>query len=350
MSQADVSYSCGSCGYPLNLTSSNRITSDIGSGYRKSIKKGSISFNSIDLSRFTQAMVMETHPHMLFVDVMLPVHPVLHIKSLLLLVRFQNLESLSLSGCTNLTDAGLTHLQSYGSNLQFLHLDCCFGITDSGLSLVATGCPSLTVISLYRCFGITDLGLEILASACSSLKDWCSQTLCYVEAESCKFKPEGINGIVSGGGIEYLDVSRLSWSASEDSFAAIGIGSASSLKILNLRMCRFVGDNSIIAIAKGCPLLEEWNLALCHGVRISGWEAIALNCHNLKILHVNRCRNLCDRGLHALRDGCKRLSILYMNGCSRLTSTAIELFKCYRYNVHIKEDEIMCVGPNWAFR
>lgn len=54
MSQADVSYSCGSCGYPLNLTSSNRITSDIASEYQKSVKKGSISFSSVDLSRFTQ--------------------------------------------------------------------------------------------------------------------------------------------------------------------------------------------------------------------------------------------------------------------------------------------------------
>ncbi|XP_034690896.1 uncharacterized protein At4g08330, chloroplastic-like [Vitis riparia] len=59
MSQADVSYSCGSCGYPLNLTSSNRITSGIGSEYRKSIKKGLISFLSVDLSRFTQ--VDEVH-------------------------------------------------------------------------------------------------------------------------------------------------------------------------------------------------------------------------------------------------------------------------------------------------
>lgn len=54
MSLAHVSYSCGSCGYPLNLTSSNRITSGIGAEYRKSIKKGFISFRSIDLSRFTQ--------------------------------------------------------------------------------------------------------------------------------------------------------------------------------------------------------------------------------------------------------------------------------------------------------
>ncbi|KAM7263887.1 hypothetical protein ACFE04_001570 [Oxalis oulophora] len=55
MSQAEeVSYSCGACGYPLNLLSANRITSTIGSKYRKSIKKGYIAFLSIDLSRFTQ--------------------------------------------------------------------------------------------------------------------------------------------------------------------------------------------------------------------------------------------------------------------------------------------------------
>ncbi|WJX92564.1 hypothetical protein P8452_74188 [Trifolium repens] len=54
MSQAEVSYCCGSCGYPLNLTSSKRITSNIASEYQKSVKKGSISFSSVDLSRFTQ--------------------------------------------------------------------------------------------------------------------------------------------------------------------------------------------------------------------------------------------------------------------------------------------------------
>lgn len=40
----------------MNLSSSNRLTSGsgIGSDYRKSIKKGFISFLTVDLSRFTQ--------------------------------------------------------------------------------------------------------------------------------------------------------------------------------------------------------------------------------------------------------------------------------------------------------
>ncbi|XP_022894218.1 uncharacterized protein At4g08330, chloroplastic-like isoform X2 [Olea europaea var. sylvestris] len=47
------SCSCGSCGFDLNLSSSSRNTSAIGSKYGKSIKKGIISFFSIDESRFT---------------------------------------------------------------------------------------------------------------------------------------------------------------------------------------------------------------------------------------------------------------------------------------------------------
>ncbi|CAL9023062.1 unnamed protein product [Prunus brigantina] len=301
-----------------------------------------------------------------------------------LLTGFQHLHSLSLSGCTELPDSSLDHLVNYGSKLHTLILECCLRITNHGLSVVATGCPSLQVISLYRC-QISDFGLESLANSCSILKDvnlsycyfitdhglralsqgcrqlqavkishckgvtgigfkGCSSTLAYVEAESCKLKPEGISGIVSGGGIEYLNISGLILSNGGNGLATIGSGFAFSLKILNLRLCRNVGDESIVAIAEGCPLLEEWNLALCHGVRIVGWSSIGMNCHKLEKLHVNRCRNLCDSGLLALQNGCKQLSVLYMNGCSRITSTAIELFKCYRSDVTIKEEEKMCIG------
>ncbi|KAG9453496.1 hypothetical protein H6P81_006400 [Aristolochia fimbriata] len=53
-SQRHVTYSCGSCGYALNLSSSDRNTSNIDSKYSNALKKGLISFISIDESRFTQ--------------------------------------------------------------------------------------------------------------------------------------------------------------------------------------------------------------------------------------------------------------------------------------------------------
>ncbi|XP_026389932.1 uncharacterized protein At4g08330, chloroplastic-like [Papaver somniferum] len=50
MSNGNVSYSCGSCGYPLNLSASG-----IHSEHKKSNKKGGcLSFEAVDISRFTQ--------------------------------------------------------------------------------------------------------------------------------------------------------------------------------------------------------------------------------------------------------------------------------------------------------
>ncbi|XP_010930270.1 F-box/LRR-repeat protein 12 [Elaeis guineensis] len=302
-----------------------------------------------------------------------------------LLVRFPYLNSISLAGCTELPDSALVRLRDSGSSLQSLSLYCCFGITDNGLTQVSTGCTNLVSITLYRC-NITDVGLESLAEYCRSLENinlsycilisdrginaiarrclklyafmisyckgltgmgfkGCSSTLTYLEADSCMLTPEGLLEVVSGGGLEYLNVSNLRNWVGMDGLGGIGAGSAPRLRFLNLRMCRFVGDESVAAIAKGCPLLEEWSVAVCHEIHISGWSAIGSNCRNLKILHVNRCRKLCDQGLQALRDGCGQLEVLYMHGCRKVTHVGLETFKIQRQDVEIRREECVSIGP-----
>ncbi|KAI3465612.1 hypothetical protein Pfo_022275 [Paulownia fortunei] len=59
-----VSYSCGSCGYELNLNSCNRNISVIDAKYGKSMKRGVISFFSIDESRFTQINKVRWLPYL----------------------------------------------------------------------------------------------------------------------------------------------------------------------------------------------------------------------------------------------------------------------------------------------
>ncbi|XP_072954211.1 uncharacterized protein At4g08330, chloroplastic-like [Typha angustifolia] len=59
----DVTYSCGYCGYDLNLSSSFRNTDNIGSKYGKAIKKGVVSFVAIDESRFTQSDELSCVPY-----------------------------------------------------------------------------------------------------------------------------------------------------------------------------------------------------------------------------------------------------------------------------------------------
>lgn len=307
-----------------------------------------------------------------------------------LIKRFRQLEWLSLCGCVSLPDLGLIQLENFGSKLHTLYLDCCFKVTDIGLSSVAKGCPSLSFVSLYRC-SISDNGLELLAKSCLVLKDlnleWCShitdsgvcsvtnncrilraikishcekikgvgfkgcsQTLTCLEADFCKLEPEGIMGIISGGGLEYLNVSSLSWCIWGDGLRAIGCGLGTNIRILNFRLCRNIGDETIIEISKGCPLLKEWNLSLCSEIWLAGWESIGMHCNNLEKLHVNGCRGLCDRGLLALRNGCKHLSDIYITRCQRVSSLAITLFKVARWDVEIKLEEVMCIMPKHFFR
>lgn len=61
----DVTYSCGYCGYALNLSSSARDTATIGySKYGKQIRKGVVAFHAVDESRFTLADEVTCAPHL----------------------------------------------------------------------------------------------------------------------------------------------------------------------------------------------------------------------------------------------------------------------------------------------
>ncbi|TQE09453.1 hypothetical protein C1H46_004946 [Malus baccata] len=265
MSQAQVSYSCGSCGYPLNLSSSNRLTAEsgIGSNYRKSIKKGLISFLTVDLSRFTQVDEVNCFP--------------------VSWGRYRSKTKLLCRKC------GVHIGYGYGDSSVlcaftlvvpiWVHRATRFrlvplGITDHGLYMAATGCPSLQVISLYRC-QITDFGLGNLDKSCSVLKD-VNLLYCYfisdcglkalsqgcrqlqaVKISHCK----GITGVGFKGSsstLAYVEAEsyKLEPLNCRNGLAAIGRGFAFRLKILNLRLCRTFGDMSIVAIAEGCPLLH----------------------------------------------------------------------------------------------
>lgn len=302
-----------------------------------------------------------------------------------LLQRFRELESLSLTGCMELPDSILAEVQSYGTKLRTLRLDGCSDTSDYGFSLAVSSCSFLTLISLDRC-KISDDGLHTVARSCKMLKDvsisfcrrisdsgikslmtychqlrsvrashcssvsgigfeGCPQSLTHLDVGSCRLEPEGIQGILSGGGLEYLNVSGRTQVVHGDDLAFIGAGLGSRLRTLNFRLCRTVGDLTIMVIARGCPLLQEWNLVGCDEIRFSGWDSIGSNCKNLERLHVNRCRNLCEPGLRAIRDGCPRLSVLHINRCPRIPNAALELFRNHREGVEIDPREVLCIAP-----
>ncbi|MCL7041987.1 hypothetical protein MKW94_008237 [Papaver nudicaule] len=268
-----------------------------------------------------------------------------------LLTRFQNLKCLSLRGHPEITDLVTLQSQFCRSIIQNLCLDLCLEYSDTELSLMFSWLPRLTLISLKFCH-VTDEGLYALAECCSSLQTvnlsycqsitdsgisfllqncheldslsirscssvtgigflGCAQNLTHVDAGDCKLKPEGIEAIVSGGGIECLNVSP----AYRNFAKVIGEG------------C--INTEAVMTISKGCPLLKELNLANCKMVELEGWLAIGRNCKNLELLTVCGCK-LCDLGLQALCNGCNKLCMLYVGYDNCCSSSALEFFKCER--------------------
>ncbi|GJY81430.1 leucine-rich repeat domain, L domain-like protein [Tanacetum coccineum] len=126
----------------------------------------------------------------------------------------------------------------------------------------------------------------------------------------------GVSRILSGGGLEYL----------------------------NLSNANIMGDG---LAAIGCPLLQEWNLSFCERIGIRGWESIGLYCKNLETLHVANS-NITDAELLALGNGCKCLSLLYIG--IRYYAPSFYKSKLQREDVEIKGGDVMLELPSWAFK
>jgi F-box and leucine-rich repeat protein 2/20 len=270
-----------------------------------------------------------------------------------------SLRSLSLYCCTGITDAGLVQVAIGCPNLMIVELQTCYDITDYGLESLSKGCHALKSLNLTACNEISDQGISAVFSNCSNISTLiitscrhvsgvgfrgCPSALCYLEAESCMLTPEGLLAVASSGRLEYLSLHKLGSLSGLDGLGSLCL--AKNLRFLNLRMCRYLTDSSVTAIASRCPLIEEWSLAVCHGVHLPGWSSIGLYCNNLRVLHVNRCRNICDEGLRALGDGCARLKALHINGCTKITRGGMVLFTIARPNVNLRVDEVMSIGPS----
>ncbi|MCL7031289.1 hypothetical protein MKW94_000054 [Papaver nudicaule] len=141
---------------------------------------------------------------------------------------------------------------------------------------------SLETVDLSFCRSITDLGISFLIQNCSQLAR--------LHINSCTNITDGIDAIVSGGGLEYV-----------------------SLSVLPIK----VGERCINTTEAVTQISKE----------LEGWQAIGRNCKNLELLTVWGCKKLCNLGLQALGDGCDKLSMLWVYDANCCSSSALEVFE-----------------------
>ncbi|PWA93066.1 hypothetical protein CTI12_AA074580 [Artemisia annua] len=216
--------------------------------------------------------------------------------------RFNHIESLSLTNGDRLFDSSIKKLQIYLCRLHSLDLSGCSYLTDKGLTTAASSCPLLSVIRLRDCNSITDKGLKFLTKFCKYLKQvdlsGCSNItdtgIGYINQNCRQLRALRISGCLKILGVGFLGFSR-------------------SLVSLEAERCML---DSAGLLQYYVELESKWNLSSCEKIGISGWTTIGLYCQNLETIHVNQEFNmlndkLVDANLIALSH-CRRLSVIYM--------------------------------------
>lgn len=90
--------------------------------------------------------------------------------SVVALAACNRVERLTLTGCSGLTDMGLTALATNSSHLMALDISGDFQITEESIKVIAEHCKRLQGLNISNCVRISPESLVVLAEACKYLK------------------------------------------------------------------------------------------------------------------------------------------------------------------------------------
>ena len=138
------------------------------------------------------------------------------------------LEALDESAAKNVTDVEVAaFVRDVGAGCQELHsidLSGCIQVSDEGLRALSTNCPKMEHIDLSGC-EISDNGLRALIAGCLNLQ--------HVNLAECKISDEGLRTLSTG---------------------------CPKMEHIDLFACQQISDNGLRALIAGCPNLQHVNL------------------------------------------------------------------------------------------
>ncbi|KAK0181643.1 hypothetical protein PV327_003912 [Microctonus hyperodae] len=286
----------------------------------------------------------------------------------------ENLEALNLSGCYNITDAGLTNaickefpsltqlnlslckqvtdgslskIAQYLKNLESLELGGCCNISNTGIILIAWGLQKLKKLDLRSCWHVSDVGISHVAGLnpesaggnlalehlglqdCQRLSD---EALRHVSAGLLRLKSINLSFCVSitDSGLKHLakmsSLRELNL-RSCDNISDIGMAylaeGGSRVSSLDVSFCDKIGDQALVYISQGLFNLKSLSLSACQ-VSDEGICKIAKTLHELETLNIGQCSRLTDKGLYTVAESMKHLKCIDLYGCTRITTSGLE--------------------------
>ena len=247
--------------------------------------------------------------------------------------KCQNIKSLYLKSCEELSDVGVALLSNLG-NLECLDLSN-LKITDDSISSIALHCLKLAKLLLCNCRNVTDHSMKYLADNLLGLKQL---DLCFCH----KVTDQGFSLIASH--CKELEVIGLEDLIVSDNSVTL-LASCPNLRVLNFAYCKMISDYSLYKLAESCLNIEVIDLSYCAGITISAvqsaiskWENLyslsvrgndlltsqAISHPRLRNLDISWCKYLTDDALILSSRNCPVLSSLDLTWCIKLTDKSVK--------------------------
>ncbi|XP_033111415.1 dynein regulatory complex subunit 6-like [Anneissia japonica] len=244
-----------------------------------------------------------------------------------------SLTSIHMTSCTVVTDKFVCCLAENYPQLQEVDFSSCLYLTDRSLHSIVKHLHQLTVLKLAWCQEITDLGL-LGISVQSSENDETDSEL-YVSG----FTQSHSNiGFFKGPSFE----SRTKYLTSDEIFSKadtvdFNLMSLEKLRVLDLTACKSLTDFSFVRCMKFRDL--QWlSIKMCIYLTDKGLQALAVNNPGLQYLDVSHCHQITDTGLAFVAKKLSRLTSLHIANLGLITNSALGLLSMH--NLRLKHIDI----------
>lgn len=263
---------------------------------------------------------------------------------LLQLLPCRNLERLTLTGCSQLTDrslvpllknnnsilsvdmtnldlvtsATLTELAYNCPKLQGLYASGCKNLTDEAVNILAEFCPSLKRVKLNGCFFLTNSSVQNIIKRCLSLVEF--------DVSGCSHVTDEVTSLAYSH-LPQLREYRVSYNANISDMTVLTLQPNvvfDKLRIMDFAGCPLFTDEGVGRLVQIAPKLRNVVLAKCYHLTDRALFHLSKLGRNLHYIHLGHCNSITDLGVSTLVKACTRIQYIDVACCNQLHDVSIK--------------------------
>ncbi|XP_017891937.1 dynein regulatory complex subunit 6-like isoform X2 [Ceratina calcarata] len=266
-------------------------------------------------------------------------------------IRKENMRILSVNAL-HLHEESVESISKSFPNLRRLELSNCFnGVTDKTIQMIFKELVHLQTLKISQCDEVSDAGLtesrlrislrskaeeEIVRDA-----DRKREIMRLCENVSKPLNTFSGFSLIRLKGLQELDLSgcnRITDVSLKHAFAF------PELRILNLSQCQQITHIGLDYLSKNNPAIEYLDLNRCYNISDVGISYLAQRLHRLKQLLIQGCLQLTDHTLDSIKLYCKSLQYLDTRFCRGMTAAGIESLTNLYVDWHKQTEDIVSPG------